>query len=403
MDACYIVEAHRSPRGIGKPTGALHRITSVSLLSQLLDSVVSAHPTVPPAIEEVITGCVMPVGEQGANIARSAILASSLPIHVPGMQINRFCSSGLDAMNLLSHKIIAGQADLGIASGVECMSRVPILADGGALVGDPSIAYQHNIIPQGISADLIATLNGYTRENLDEYAVLSQQRASQAMKKGYLKSIQPVYSPSGSIALAIDEHPRPDTTLKALSALKPSFEMMGALAGYDDLAIFRYPQLAQIQHLHHAGNASGIVDGAAAILLANQKAIKEHNLTPKARIVATAQIGIDPTIMLTGPEEAIKLALKRAKLSKSQIDLWEINEAFASVVLHITEKLSLPLDKVNVNGGAIAYGHPLGATGAMLVGTLVDELIRSNKQFGAIALCTAAGMASCTIIESVSK
>jgi acetyl-CoA C-acetyltransferase len=403
MDACYIIAAHRSPRGIGKPTGSLHRITSVNLLAQMLNSVVKIQETIPSAIEEVITGCVMPVGEQGANIARSAILTASLPIHVPGMQINRFCSSGLDAMNLMSYKIMAGQADLGIASGVECMSRVPILADGGALVIDPNIAYGHNIVPQGISADLIATLNGYDRKTLDEFAVLSQKRAMVAMSKGYLKSIVPIYSASGSVALAVDEHPRPETTLKALGALKPSFEMMGALAGYDDLAIFRYPHLAQIQHHHHAGNSSGIVDGAAAILLASQRAIKQHNLTPKARIVATAQIGIDPTVMLTGPEEAIKLALKRAKLSKNNIDLWEINEAFAAVVLHITDKLSIPMDKVNVNGGAIAYGHPLGATGAMLVGTLVDELIRSKKRFGAVALCTAAGMASCTIIERVTQ
>lgn len=395
---CYIVSANRSPRGIGKPQGALHRITAVDLLAQVLSE--TAKPVI-NHIEEVITGCVMPVGEQGANIARSAILKANLPIHTPGMQINRFCSSGLDAMNLMAYKIMAKQADLGIASGVECMSRVPILADGGALVADPSITYKHDIVPQGISADLIANLNQYSRQQLDEYALLSQQRAKHAMDKGYLKSIIPILSPSGQVLLAQDEHPRPGTTLKALSALKPSFEMMGQMAGYDALATFKYPTLEKITHLHHAGNSSGIVDGAAAILLASQQALKQHTLTPKAKILATAQIGIDPTIMLTAPSQAIELVLKRARLKKHHIDLWEINEAFASVVLNITDHLSLDMATVNVNGGAIAYGHPLGATGAMLVGTLVDELTRRNKQYGVVALCTAAGMASATVIERV--
>ena len=393
---CYIISALRSPRGIGKDHGSLHRITSVNLLSQLLDAAASKYSE---HIEEVITGCVMPVGEQGANIARSAILKSSLPITTTGMQINRFCSSGLDAMNLLAYKIMANQADLGIASGVECMSRVPILADGGALVADPSITYQHNIVSQGISADLIATLSGYSRERLDEYAHMSQQRAHNAMKKGYLKSIVPIYSAMGEIALAVDEHPRPKTTLKDLSQLKPSFELMGKMAGYDSLATFKYPECENIQHHHHAGNSSGIVDGASAMLLASKKAIQDYNLSPKARIIATSQIGIDPTIMLTAPSKAIELCLKRAKLKKQDIDLWEINEAFASVVLNITDTLSLPLNKVNVNGGAIAYGHPLGATGAMLVSTIIDELIRQDLKYGCIALCTAAGMASAAIIE----
>ena len=393
---CYIISALRSPRGIGKDHGSLHRITSVNLLSQLLDAAASKYSE---HIEEVITGCVMPVGEQGANIARSAILKSSLPITTTGMQINRFCSSGLDAMNLLAYKIMANQADLGIASGVECMSRVPILADGGALVADPSITYQHNIVPQGISADLIATLSGYSRERLDEYAHMSQQRAYNAMKKGYLKSIVPIYSAMGEIALAVDEHPRPKTTLKDLSQLKPSFELMGKMAGYDSLATFKYPECEKIEHHHHAGNSSGIVDGASAMLLASKKAIQDYNLSPKARIIATSQIGIDPTIMLTAPSKAIELCLKRAKLKKQDIDLWEINEAFASVVLNITDTLSLPLNKVNVNGGAIAYGHPLGATGAMLVSTIIDELIRQDLKYGCVALCTAAGMASAAIIE----
>lgn len=393
---CYIISALRSPRGIGKAHGSLHRITSVDLLSQLIDAAASKYGE---HIEEVITGCVMPVGEQGANIARSAILKSSLPITTTGMQINRFCSSGLDAMNLLAYKIMANQADLCIASGVECMSRVPILADGGALVADPSITYQHNIVPQGISADLIATLSDYSRERLDEYAHMSQQRAQNAMKKGYLKSIVPIYSAIGEIALAVDEHPRPETTLKDLSQLKPSFELMGKMAGYDNLATFKYPECEKIQHHHHAGNSSGIVDGASAILLASKKAIQDYNLSPKARIIATSQIGIDPTVMLTAPSKAIELCLRRAKLKKQDIDLWEINEAFASVVLNITDTLSLPLNKVNVNGGAIAYGHPLGATGAMLVSTIIDELIRQDLKYGCVALCTAAGMASAAIIE----
>jgi acetyl-CoA C-acetyltransferase len=398
MEDCFIVSAKRSPRGVGKPTGSLHRITAVDLLSQVLNSVTTNN--IHSAIEEVVTGCVMPVGEQGANIARSAILKSDLPITVPGFQINRFCSSGLDAMNIIACKIMAKQIDMGIASGVECMSRVPILADGGALVADPSITYTHNIVPQGISADLIATKYGYTREDLDKFAVLSQERARKAIDKGYLTSIIPIKNILGEVLLDQDEHPR-DTTLTSLKDLKPSFEMMGAMAGYDDIAIYQYPELEKIQHLHHAGNSSGIVDGAAAILLANKKSAEQHGLTVKAKIIATAQIGIDPTVMLLGPTESIKIALKKAKLTIDDIDLWEINEAFASVVLAITDTLDINLKKVNVNGGAIAFGHPLGATGTMLVGTLIDELIRQKKRYGCITLCTAAGMASCTIIERV--
>lgn len=397
MDECFILEAKRSPRGIGKSTGSLYRITAVDLLSQLLSSVVDAKNQ--QYVEEVITGCVMPVGEQGANIARSAILKAGFPQHVPGMQINRFCSSGLDAMNLLAYKIMAKQASMAIASGVECMSRIPILSDGGALIADPSIVYQHNIIPQGISADLIATLNGYDRRTLDQYACQSQRRAHQAMSRNWLKSIIPIYNPLNEIALQSDELPKPQTSIKVLSELKPSFALMGEMAGFDALAVHEYPQIEKVNHLHHAGNSSGIVDGAAAILLGNKTIAKKLNLIPKAKIVSTSQIGIDPTIMLTGPILAIKNALSRAKLNISDIDLWEINEAFASVVLNVVDNLDLPMDKVNIHGGAIAYGHPLGATGSMLVSTMIDALVQKDKTFGCIVLCTAAGMASCCIIE----
>ena len=343
----------------------------------------------------------MPVGEQGANITRSAILKAQLPISIPGLQINRFCSSGLDAMSLAACKIMAGQANLCLAGGVESMSKTPMLADGGALVADPSITYTHGIIPQGISADLIATINNYTRKQLDEYAHLSQSRAQHAIEKGYLKSIIPVCNTLGEVVLAQDEYPRPNHSLAQLAALKPSFAMMGALAGYDAHALYAYPEYESIQHLHHAGNSSGIVDGASAMLLANATAIKQYKLKARAKIIATSQCGIDPTIMLTAPAHAAQLALEKAKLSTSDIDLWEINEAFSAVVLHAIDALSIPVDKVNVNGGAIAYGHPLGATGAMLVSTLVDELIRRRKRYGLVTLCTAAGMASAAIIERV--
>lgn len=399
MDECYIINAKRTPRGIGKPSGSLYRVMAVDLLSQALQSVVTKNIT--SHIEEVITGCVMPVGEQGANIARTAILKAGLPHHTPGMQINRFCSSGLDAMNLIAYKIMAKQASLCIASGIECMSRTPILADGGALVADPSIVYKHNIIPQGVSADLIATLNGYSRKQLDEYALLSQQRATEAINKNHLKSIIPVYNQLGDIVLDHDELPRPNASLKALHALKPSFRMAGEIGGFDALATFKYPSIETVSHLHHAGNSSGIADGAAAILLANNQSIEQFNLRPIAKIVSTAQVGIDPTIMLTGPIQAVEAALKRAKLQTSDIDLWEINEAFSAVAINIIEGLKISYDTVNIHGGAIAFGHPLGATGAMLVSSLIDALKQKRKQRGCVVLCTAAGMASCCIIERV--
>ena len=400
MEGCYIVDAIRTPRGLGKPSGSLYRIPAVSLLAQTFQALKSRQNDFKDmSIDDVLTGCVMPIGEQGANIARSAILKAGYSVHIPGMQINRFCSSGLESVNLAACKIMANQADLCIASGVESMSKTPILADGGALAADPSITYEHDIIPQGISADLIATLRGYTRTQLDNYALASQKRAKKAQQAGYLTSIIPVQNALGGIALDTDEHPRPDTTLKKLAMLSPAFKVMGEMAGYNALALHRYPKIPAIQHLHHAGNSSGIVDGASAVLLASKQAIKKHQLKPKAQIIATAQVGVDPTIMLTGPTYAALSALKRAKLSAEDIDLWEINEAFSSVVLNFMEALSLPIEKVNVNGGAIAYGHPLGATGTMLVGTLVDELIRRKKTYGCVALCTAAGMATAAIIK----
>lgn len=399
MPTCYIINAKRSPRALGKETGALHTISSLSLLSQVLNETVPQN--IKPVVDDVIAGCVMPVGEQGANITRSALLHAGFPNQVPGMQINRFCSSGLDAVSLTAAKIIAGQSEVCLAGGVESMSRVPMMSDGGAILVDPDIAMTHHIVPQGISADLIATQSNYTRQQLDEFALRSHQLAVHAQTKGYLKSIVPIKHPSGIIALDKDEVPRNKTSMSQLSKLNPSFELLGKMAGYDDLALQAYPETQSISHLHHAGNSSAIADGAAGILLASNKAVNNFQLKPKAKIIAFDQVGIDPTIMLTGPALSIQRLLKKSRKKVSDIDLWEINEAFASVVLKCIDELSLDITKVNVNGGAIAYGHPLGATGAMLIGTMVDELIRQKKTYGIISLCTAAGMASSLLIERV--
>ncbi|UTC24832.1 acetyl-CoA C-acyltransferase [Candidatus Comchoanobacter bicostacola] len=398
MHKCYIVDSKRTPRGIGKESGGLHTVSSLSLLSQTLEATVPY--ALKPFIEDLITGCVMPVGEQGANIARSALLRASFPDTVPGMQINRFCSSGLDAIALCASKIMAGQQSLNLAAGIESMSRVPMLSDGGALVADPSIAMQHNIIPQGISADLIATIESYTREQLDQFAVDSHKKALNAIKRNYLKSIIPIYHASGIEALTNDEVPR-NCNSKALSSLQPSFELIGNMAGYNALALNQYPEQSKINHLHHAGNSSALADGATATLLASETAIHQHGLKPRAQIIAFDQIGTDPTIMLTAPAASCKRLLEKCKLHTSDIDLWEINEAFSAVALKFIQELNLEASRVNVNGGAIAYGHPLGATGGMLVGTIVDELTRRQLKRGVVTLCTAAGMAASMLIERV--
>ncbi|MDC3180798.1 acetyl-CoA C-acetyltransferase [Gammaproteobacteria bacterium] len=397
MPNCYIIDAKRTPRGIGKEQGALHTISAISMLTQVLESI--APRELHPYIDDMLTGCVMPVGEQGANIARSALLKANFLQTICGMQINRFCSSGLDAINLCSAKIMSGQDQLCIASGVESMSRVPMLSDGGALMIDPAVAMSNNIVPQGISADLIASVEGFTRDELDAYALSSHQRAINAQKKKRLKSLIPVTHVSGITALATDEIPRKDTSLKKLAQLKPSFKLIGQMAGYDELALLKYPLLERISHLHHAGNSSALADGAAAILLASAKAVQQHQLTPRARIIAYDQVGTDPTMMLTAPSKSVQRLLKKARKKVSDIDLWEVNEAFSAVTLKFIKDLELSPEYVNVNGGAIAYGHPLGATGAILVSTLIDELELRKKTYGVCSLCTASGMAASILIE----
>jgi acetyl-CoA C-acetyltransferase len=345
---------------------------------------------------------VSPIGEQGSDIARVAALVAGYDESVPGKQLNRFCASGLESVNTAAAQIMAGQADLVIGGGVESMSRVPIGADGGAWVADPQVAWQQYFIPQGISADLIATLEGFSREMVDAYAVESQRRAAAAQAAGYFdRSIIPVKDVIGEVALAKDEYLRPGTTMADLAKLKPAFTQMGEEAGFDAVALQRYPQVETIHHVHTGGNSSGIVDGAAAVLVGSKKAAKKTGLTPRARIRAFASIGSEPTIMLTGPAGASRKALKRAGMKPSDIDLWEINEAFASVVLRFVKDLGLSHDRVNVNGGAIALGHPLGATGAMILGMALDELERRDLSTALVTLCVGAGMGTATIIERV--
>lgn len=391
MDFGYIIEAKRSPRGLGKSKGSLYQITPVDLLSQLVNAVLPKELPV----ESMITGCVTPIHEQGTNIARAAVFKSNLPTTTLGMQINRFCTSSLDALTILSSQIATKQVDLCIASGVESLSRIPMLSDGGAILSDPSLVYPNNIIPQGVSADVIATLEGFSRKELDEYACLSHKRALHAYKNNLFRSIHPIKNILGHTVLSEDELPR-DTSLETLSKLTPSFSKLGK--AFNHLALSEHPNLKEILHFHHAGNSSGIVDGSSAALLCSQKALSTYGLKPKAKIISYAFHAEDAT-SLTAPITAIKKALNNASLTTKDIDLWEINEAFSSVVLSITKRLNIPLDIVNVNGGAIALGHPLGATGIMLLSTLMDELIHQDKEYGAITLCSATGMASCLIIK----
>ena len=401
MDA-FIYDHVRTPRGKGKSDGKLHEVTAVNLASQTLATLRDRSSLDTRWVEDVVLGCVAPVGEQGSNIARIAVMMAGYDESVPGFQINRYCSSGLEAVNLAAAKVMAGQGMAAIGGGVESMSRVPMGTGGGAWATDPEVAFRTYFVPQGVSADLIATLHGYSRNDLDGYAVASQQRAAKAWSEGrFARSIAPVKDILGVTLLDHDETVRGNVTLESLASLKPSFADMGEKYGSDGVALLRYPQLERIEHRHHAGNSSGIVDGAAAVLVGNAAFGRKAGLKPRARIRAFASIGSEPTIMLTGPTPATQRALKLARMSTTDIDLFELNEAFAAVVLRFMEALSIPHDKINVNGGAIAMGHPLGATGAMILGTLLDEMERRNLGTGLATLCVGAGMGTATIIERV--
>jgi acetyl-CoA C-acetyltransferase len=401
MSGAYIFDAVRTPRGKGRPDGALHEITSLSLAAQTLAGLRDRNGLDTSLVDDVILGCVMPVGEQGSDIARVATVVAGYAEEVPGVQINRFCASGLEACNMAAAKVVSGEARFAIGGGVESMSRVPLAADGGAMLVDPAFAFDHYYSPQGVGADLLATLHGYTREDVDNYAVESQNRAARAWQEGrFARSILPVLDQAGVVRLDHDEHMRPGTTVDSLAGLKPAFAKMGE-AGYDAVAARRYPQIDRIDHVHHGGNSSGVVDGAAAILIGTKEAGAAAGLKPRARILGAASIGSEPTIMLTGPALVTQKLLKRLGMTTDDIDIYELNEAFASVVLRYLEVLDLDHAKVNVNGGAIAMGHPLGATGAMILGTALDELERTGRQTALVNLCVGAGMGTATVIERV--
>ena len=398
----FIYDHVRTPRGKGKSDGKLHEVTPVALASQALAALRDRSGLDTTLVEDVVLGCVTPVGEQGSDIARIAALAAGFDESVPGVQIDRFCASGLEAVNMAVAKVMAGQALAAVGGGVESMSRVPMGSNGGAWATDPAVAFATCFVPQGISADLLATLHGYSRTDLDAYAVASQQRAAAAWREGrFARSIVPVRDILGVTLLDHDETVRGSTTLETLAALKPSFAEMGEKYGSDGVALLRYPQVERIEHRHHPGNSSGIVDGAAAVLVGSAAFGRKAGLKPRARIRSFASIGSEPTIMLTGPTPATERALKKAGMSSRDIDLFELNEAFAAVVLRFMEALSVPHDKINVNGGAIAMGHPLGATGAMILGTLLDEMERRGLGTGLATLCVGAGMGTATIIERV--
>jgi acetyl-CoA C-acetyltransferase len=402
MTDAFIYDHVRTPRGRGKADGALHEITALNLASQALGAIKARNRLNPELVDDVVLGCVDPVGEAGGDIARVAAIMAGFGNEVPGVQINRFCASGLDAVNFAAAEVMSGQHDMTIGGGVESMSRVGIGASGGAWPMDPSIALKSYFLPQGISADLIATKYGFSRADVDAYAVESQQRAGKAWDEGRFKnSVMTIKDANGVSLLAKDEHMRPTTTMQNLAQLNPSFVQMGEMAGFDAVAVQRYPEIEAINHVHTPGNSSGIVDGAAAVLIGNAEAGKKAGLKPRARIKAFANIGSEPAIMLTGPIPVSEKVLRRAGMSKSDIDLWELNEAFASVVLRYMQGLDIPHDKINVNGGAIAMGHPLGATGAMILGTVLDELERRKLSTALVTLCIGVGMGTATIIERV--
>ncbi|MER6117361.1 acetyl-CoA C-acetyltransferase [Streptomyces sp. NPDC001743] len=397
----FVYDAIRTPRGRGKANGALHGTKPIDLVVGLIHELRGRFPGLDPAaIDDIVLGVVSPLGDQGSDIARIAAIAAGLPDTVAGVQENRFCASGLEAVNLAAAKVRSGWEDLILAGGVESMSRVPMGSDGGAWAMDPMTNYETGFAPQGIGADLIATIEGFSRRDVDEFAALSQERAAEAWKDGrFARSVVPVKDRNGLVVLDHDEHMRPGTTADSLAALKPSFAAIGEMGGFDAVALQKYHWVERIDHVHHAGNSSGIVDGAALVAIGSKEIGERYGLTPRARIVSAAVSGSEPTIMLTGPAPATRKALAKAGLTIDDIDLVEINEAFAGVVLRFVRDMGISLDKVNVNGGAIALGHPLGATGAMILGTLIDELERRDKRYGLATLCVGGGMGVATVIE----
>jgi len=402
MPDAFIYDHVRTPRGRGKADGSVHEVTALELATQALGAIKARSNLDPAMVDDVVLGCVDPVGEAGGDIARAAAINAGYGNGVPGVQINRFCASGLDAVNFAAAQVMSGQHDMTIGGGIESMSRVGIGASGGAWPVDPAIALKSYFMPQGISADLIATKYGFSRAQCDEYAVQSQQRAAKAWDEGrFGASVIPVKDVNGLTILARDEHMRPETNMQSLAQLKPSFVQMGQLGGFDAVAVQAHPEVEFVEHVHHAGNSSGIVDGAAAVLIGSREAGTAAKLKPRAKIKAFANIGSEPALMLTGPVDVTEKVLKRAKMDLRDIDLIEVNEAFAAVVLRYLQAFGLDPNKVNVNGGAIAMGHPLGATGAMILGTVIDELERRNLQTALVTLCIGAGMGTATIIERV--
>ena len=403
MTDAYIYDAIRSPRGKGKKDGSLHEVTSLRLSAEMLNTIQARNGLEGHAVEDVIWGNATQVGEQGGCLARSAVLASDLDERIPGLSINRFCASGMEAVNLAANQVRGGAGEAYIAGGVECMSRVPMGSDGAAIAVDPTLAMKSYFVPQGISADIIATEYGFSRDDADAFAVESQRRAKRAWDEGrFARSVVEVKDQNGLTILDNDEFMRPGTDMQSLGALKPSFQQMGeVMPGFDTVALMKYPHLERINHIHHAGNSSGIVDGAAAVLVGSKAFGEQHGLTPRARIRATAKIGTDPTIMLTGPVPATEKILQDSGMSISNIELFEVNEAFSSVVLRFMQAFGVDHDRLNVNGGAIAMGHPLGASGAIIIGTLLDEMERTDREIGLATLCVASGMGAATIIERV--
>ncbi len=403
MTEAYIYDVIRTPRGRGRPDGGLHEVTALRLSAQVLDAIRERSELPENAVEDVIWGNVTQIGEQGGCLARSAVLASGLGERIPGLSVNRFCASGLEAVNLAANQIRAGAGEAYVAGGVEMMSRVPMGSDGAAIAVDPSLAMKAYFVPQGIAADVIATRYGFSRDDCDALAVESQRRAAAAWAEGrFARSVVPVRDVNGLEILTRDEHMRPQTDMQSLGALAPAFRDIGeTMPGFDAVAILKYPFLERVNHVHHAGNSSGIVDGAAAVLVGSRDFGETHGLKPRARIRATAKVGSDPTIMLTGPVPATERALRAAGMGVEDIDLFEVNEAFSAVVLRFQQAFDVDPAVVNVNGGAIAMGHPLGATGAMILGTLLDELERTGKGTGLATLCVASGMGAATVIERV--
>ena len=402
MADAYIYDAVRTPRGKGNPKGALHEVPPIRLATHVLERIRDRNQLDTAQVDDIVMGVVEPAGEQGACVPRIAALNADYDLRAPGVQINRFCASGLEAVNMASAQVMSGQSDLTIGGGVESMSRVKMGTSGGAWMADPDVAFPTYFIPQGISADLIATRQGYSRDDVDAYAVESQRRAAVAQTEDrFGKTMEPVPDINGMTLLDYDEHVRPESTMQSLAALEPAFSKMGKVAGFDEVAVMRYPEVERINHVHHAGNSSGIVDGAAAVLIGTKEAGEKLGLKARARIEGFSSIGSEPAIMLTGPSDSATKALTRSGMTVNDIDLFEVNEAFACVPMLFMEVLDVPHDKVNVNGGAIALGHPLGATGAMLLATLIDELERQDKETGLTTLCIGAGMGTATIIERV--